>query len=504
MRAKKNLLASYLFIILNIIINLAVVRLTVNHYGEQIFAFVALAFSFITYAESFNMGVYLSTRTQIPMRGRNASVLTISSFKYLVKISLCLLAVFLLLYLPFGEQFIGMITNETDLNILKIGQKLIFISVIYSLLKIPFSLVLSAFAGHDLVDVEKKYHGLQQIVKIASLLVAVKFELNVIFYFMTFTILSLLALGCANYHYYRQFIFLNKRKLFRYSKKISSGYITLRSFKFFIFTIASVVVWSTDTLLVSIFFNPKLVTDYQINFSIFNAAFLFITAVAGALIASYGNLIRDKEHEKLNSLLNLSIYITFVFGLLITFGGVLFSKEIIELWVGEGHFISIKLILAFAMFGLTLSFSSVTNTVLTLFANSRTIMGMALSEALINLCLSIVCLKFLGVEGIAISTSISAIVSVVIPGIYVLSRHFKGKVFVQFFPIFMQFVVCCLFIFISLRLGISNLWIKIGAFSIYVLVVTLFTFILRRRYLWHLLQFIKSSRKRREFLGQDS
>lgn len=491
MRAKKNLIASYSFILINIFINLFVVRLSVQHFGEQIYAFIVLAFSFVTYVESFNLGVFLSNRTQIPMRGENASVYTLASVKFLSLISLFLLIVFGSVYFPFGDVLVSMITTESDVKTLELGKYLISTALVYGILKIPLSVVLSSFAGHDLVDIEKKYNALQQITKISALAITIYFDFSVLTYFLSFTIIGLFILVIANIHYYSRFISHKKKAFFKFSKKISPMFITRNSFKFFVFTMASVVVWSTDNLLVSIFFTPKMVSNYHINFSIYNAAFLFITAIAGALIANYGNLIRDGEIEKLNFRINLSIYTTFLIALSIALGGVLFSEQIINIWVGEGHFIGVKLVMAFAIFGLTLSFSSIVNTLLALFANSKTIMIMTISEAVLNLLLSVILLKSIGVIGIAYATAIAATITVAIPGCIILMKHFKNEVKIEIIPLTIQFLLCASVIFFSIQSTNLSVWGKITAFMIYFVTSILVTVVLKKEYITSYLKMVK-------------
>jgi O-antigen/teichoic acid export membrane protein len=490
MRARSNLIASYIFIVLNIIINLLVVRFTVHEYGEKLYAIIVLAYSFVTYVESFNLGVYISNRTQIPLRHKHAgAALAISSFKYLFNLSAGLILLSSILFYFFGDIFLSAITTETDPSILSTGKQLIFVAIIYGLIKIPLSLVLSAFAGHDLVDVEKKYNGLQQIAKFLALWIAIKLKLGIFWYFSVFAASGIGILLWANIHFYRQFLSTERTRLLRYSKRISPTYITFRSFKFFVFTLASVVVWSTDNLIVSIFFDPSLVANYQINFSIFNAAFLFITAISGAAVASFGNFIKDQRYEELDDKVNFSLYssIHLAFGILV--GSVLFSREIIDLWVGEGHFVGYSLIIAFSVFGLTVGISSVLNTLLAMFARSRVIIAMAVGEGILNILFSILLLKVVGVVGVAIGTTLASIVAVLIPGLYMLKKHFGKNLRIEVASY--SFPILVLIGFVALGLNIQNqgLGMKTVVFLTYSAFALGYTYYKKRNYFYNLVRF---------------
>lgn len=492
MRAKRNLIASYLFIVLNIVINLLVVRIIVGHYGDRTYGLVVLAFAFITYIESLNLGVYLTNRTLIPLKGSYSSgVLAIASFKYLFKFSALLLIVFVSIYLPFGDKLLPLIMSDHDPGFLNIAKQIIFLSTLYGFFKIPLSLVLSTFAGHDLVSVEKKYNACQQIAKITSLLLAVWLGMSIVWYFLLFTTFSLGVLIVANIHYYSIYVSKWGPRYLKRSKSISWQFITARSFKFFIYTLSTIVVWSTDSLLVSIFYTPVMVANYQINFSIFNAAFLFITAIAGALVANYGNLIKQADFVELQFKMNLSLYGALITALSIGVGGIFFSSDIINIWVGKGHYLGPELILAFSFFGVTIAFSSVINALLSLIADSRVIMLMAVSEGVLNLALSLMLIKFFGFQGIAIATGIASLCTVVIPGILLTKKCFGGKVFVEYKQLLIQLVIAVIVVALVKTQGDKDFLTKIVIYFSYLAFVVLATFILRREYFFSAIRLFK-------------
>jgi O-antigen/teichoic acid export membrane protein len=481
MRAKKNIVASYLYIIINILVNLLVVRITVKHYGDEIYAFVVLAYSFITYVETFNLGTFLSNRTQIPLRSENANVYTVATVKFLAKLVIILLALWSVFYYFYSIEFIKLISSETNTDILSTGKTLINVGVLYGLVKIPLTVVLSGFAGHDRVDIEKKYNGLQQVLKITCLYIAIYLGLDVATYFALFASLGVSVLVIANFHYFSRYVSYKSKRIIKYSKQISAFYITKKSFKFYVMTITSVIVWSTDNLLVSIFFTPKILTDYSINFSIYNAGFLFITAISGALIANYGNLIRDKEYKKLNFRINLSLYTTFILAIMIFFGGILFSEDIITLWVGSGHHISDDLILAFGLFGITIGLTSVMNTILSLFASTRAITYMAFTEAILNISLSILLLRLLDVEGIAYATSISALISMVIPGVIILKNSFNNIVKIELKPLIINLLIVIGFTCFA-RSNDFYFVEKVVLFIVYTVFVVIYSLVYQKEY----------------------
>jgi O-antigen/teichoic acid export membrane protein len=416
--------------------------------------------------------------------------MTIASFRYLSKISIVLIILFLVIYLPFGENLIQAITSDHDPVLLNLGWDLIFVSVVYGLLKIPLSLALAAFAGHDLVSVEKKYNSIQQILKITSLVVCVLLKLGVIWYLLMFSTLSILLLLIANFHYFKSYFNPSFKRLYQKSKKISFGYITSRSFKFFVFTLSSIVVWSTDSLLVSMFYGSAMTANYQINFSIFNAAFLFITAIAGALVANYGNHLRENDFEGLSSKLNISLYVALLTALFIAVGGVFFSEDIIRIWVGEGHYLGFRLVLAFAIFGVTLSFSSILNVILSLFADAKVIMSIAVAELILNISLSLLMLKSMGLYGVAVATSIASLVAVIIPALIISKSHFGNKIKFDIKPLLYQILLSVLVISIlGFEVGEFSLLGKVILFLVYAFLVFLLTFFIKKDFFKFLMRF---------------
>ena len=483
MRAKSNLFSSYAFIIINILINLFVVRLNVRFFGDELYAFIVLAFSFISYVECLNLGVYLSNRTQIPLRGNSISTFTIASFRLLSLVALIGIIGTQLLFHFTGDWLISLITTQSDLNLLEVGKNAIHIAIIFGFLKVPLSLALQAFAGQDRVDIEKKYNALQQIVKILSLFLVIQLGGTILNYLFLFAVANIFVLIGANIHYYKKFIYPKQAFFVRYSRIIKFNSILSRSYKFFVYSMAVIFVWSTDNLIISIFFDPKMVTDYHINFSIYNAAFLFITAIATALLANYGNLIRDKEFDKLNYRINLSVTVTLIIGLAIAVGGVLFAEDIINLWVGSGHFISSHLLLSYALFGVSLSFSSVIHVILALFASSRIITSMTISEVLFNLILSLFLLNYIGVTGVALASGIAAFTTIVIPGGYFIKQHFKSKVKLDIRPICFHIILATMTIGLILGFVPESFYQKVLIFIVYSFVAFFLVALLNKDYL---------------------
>jgi hypothetical protein len=107
--------------------------------------------------------------------------------------------------------------------------------------------------------------------------------------------------------------------------------------------------------------------------------------------------------------------------------------------------VSRELVFAFSLFGIILGISSVIYSLVTLFAGSKVVVGMAIGEAILNIFFSFLLSRFVGLEGIAYGTVVATLISVVLPGLFIVVRHFKGEVRINLLPLVYQIVLFVFF-----------------------------------------------------------
>lgn len=174
--------------------------------------------------------------------------------------------------------------------------------------------------------------------------------------------------------------------------------------------LGSVVVLSTDNLLVSKFFGLTALGTISNYILIYNAVNSLLLIIIEALKASVGNLIATTDTEKVYKFFNL---INWLFSCLVGFCSIALLclyKPFINLWVGDtGYIITFGVILTLVIKFYTTKMRNVVN----MFKDCAGLMWndrfKPLAEAFINLTASIACIYLFGLAGIYIGTIISTL-----------------------------------------------------------------------------------------------
>ncbi len=298
------------------------------------------------------------------------------------------------------------------------------------------------------------------VTKIAILVVTKSYVLYLLFE-IAFTFLTNFAISRkANklYPYIKNLrkIPIDKRRLriiFRDSKSLM------------IYKIATVVLNGTDNILISALIGVAMV-GYTSNYTMVIVAIATIVSqVLDNFIASIGNLNIEKNKEKSKQIFYNVLFISYWIYSYISVMLLILVPDFIGVWLGPKYILSFLVV-----FGLVLDFylKGIMNTCVMY----RTTNGLftqtkysALVAAILNIVLSVLLFKIIGLPGIFIATGISRVFTMgIIDGIVVFKRIFKEKPIEYFFTIIKQFTIFIIlfliqyFIFKDILLGG---WIKL-------------------------------------------
>lgn len=172
--------------------------------------------------------------------------------------------------------------------------------------------------------------------------------------------------------------------------------------QFLILQIASIALFSTDSILVAHLFDISEVA----SFSVSSKLFLIFVFVQGALLsplwANYAEAALKKSKSKILSLLKLSLSVT----CLLVGGGVVLVflvPDIMDLWLGNLELYNAKLILALAMLTAIRLWCSNFSTLMNGVGDLKVQIVASISAVFVNIPLSIVLVKWFGfgLEGVA-------------------------------------------------------------------------------------------------------
>lgn len=243
---------------------------------------------------------------------------------------------------------------------------------------------------------------------------------------VVFMLSNMLVNAFTTYILYKKYdIFLPSFKLVSY--KYFSNNLKL-GLDFFIINISSLIMFSTDSILIAQLIGVEHVTQYTIIIKVFSAFVMLQSFYIGPLWSAYSEKYYHKDFPWINNTLMKSILVTFVIYIFIGLSILLFSN-ILMIWFGNSDYYNEPLIIAIAIYIMVRLWSSNFSTILnglsiTVFQKYTSIIA-----TIINLPLSIYLVKYtsLGIAGIAYGSAISLGIFALIAPFYtyrILKREF--------------------------------------------------------------------------------
>ncbi|TJZ35599.1 sugar translocase [Priestia megaterium] len=225
--------------------------------------------------------------------------------------------------------------------------------------------------------------------------------------------------------------------------------------------LGGVVVNSTDNLIISRFVGLTWVGLYSNYFLVINALNLVIAQIFSSITASVGNLGVTETKEKTKSIFDVVFFLNFwIYGFCsIAFIAIL--NPFIQLWLGEKYLLSDSIVI---MIVLNFYLTGMRQAVLTF----KEAMGLfwydrhkPIFESIINLCVSLILVKYLGMVGVFIGTTISTLTTCFWIEPYVLYKH--GLKF-PLLPFFLRYIFYMLITIITsiLTLKVSELFYEVN------------------------------------------
>ena len=181
--------------------------------------------------------------------------------------------------------------------------------------------------------------------------------------------------------------------------------------RFFVVSLAALVVWGTDNLLISYFIGVEAVTPYAITFKLFAAAFAIFIIINSALWPMFGRAAGENDWLWVSTTYRMAVALLPVLGGLVWLGGILFAETIIELWTGSEGYAGALVVFALGGYGYVLALINTHATLLGGMNETRGMLWVGVAEALANLFLSIMLLQWFGIGGVALGTLLAALLT---------------------------------------------------------------------------------------------
>lgn len=471
---KKNISVSYISILVSSIIGLYSIPIAINYFNTEVYAIWILTTSIIAYLSVSSFGIPTASSAIISksLNFDYQKKVIIKSILALCLISCLLLTLFSVIYFtyPNWPSILGDFSEENS----DLAAAVFAIMIVGFLLYSPLQIIITTFSSFQLTYLTKIYQLMIIVLNFIVLLYVVKNECSVIgLAFITIAsnmFVHLIAL-CHLFLYFKNSSDEKERNSESDILKIKT--VFRNGFPFFSIGLASTIVWGTDNLVISHFIGLDEVVVYSIAFKLFTTGFILFTVFSSVMFPMYGKFYSLSRWDKIQKLYNLNLSILPVVASFIWLGGVLFGSEIISLWLGDTKLFGGVLLFYFlGGYGVVLS---VVNTYANLLSGLNFVnntVKISWLEALLNIFLSILFAKMIGIAGVAFGTLLASILApfIFLPKYIKLNTSNKLTHSSSLFTLlFLIFSTVSIVSYISYKMDLSFI-LKVVVFLIYFIV----------------------------------
>jgi O-antigen/teichoic acid export membrane protein len=193
-------------------------------------------------------------------------------------------------------------------------------------------------------------------------------------------------------------------------------------FLFFVIQIAAAVAYSTDNLILAHMIRPSAVTEYSIVYQMFSFGPILLSMFLNALWPAYGEAMVRGDSQWIRSTFHRSIVIGLAVNVPYSVTLMFFGNQVIRVWVGNRVSASFLVLLAFMIWTIMNSF----NGAIAVFLNGANAMRFqaicASIMACVNLVLSIVLTRMIGLSGVIWGSIIAHSLVIFVPSSIFISR----------------------------------------------------------------------------------
>ena len=403
-----NVLGASFYKGINILFNLLLVRYSIEFIGEEKYGVWLTLLSFFVWFSAFEVGITSSLRNQLTkyfadQQFEKIKQLISKGYKFLIIVYLSLIGLFtiILFFLPVETIFTSKENNIVNFN-------LIFqASLVFYLLHYIF------FFLHNILLAMHYTKTTYLIVALQNglLLVGVtlfnyfNFPPSFLLFCLLFSVVPLLV-----------WLFSSMFSFTTFLKKIGPSVKNIFieepvSFKridksFFVMQTCTLVIFSTDNLIIANQLSGTEVSKYNIVFRYFNILIVFFNLILIPYWASFAEAAHQKDRKWIRN--NIKKLVLVWFGItLLAVVMLLVSNTVYKLWIGKDLAISITLSLAMCLSILLTAWYTIFGYFLNSVSETKLQTKILIISALFNIPLSVVLLNYFGSTGVILATCVA-------------------------------------------------------------------------------------------------
>lgn len=318
----------------------------------------------------------------------------------------------LIAFLTVLNQFVdwSAVLNASESMSSELNELVSWMLLFYGL-KLFVSLILSVSKANHMPVYGGMIELVSDIFSLVTIYFLIEYTDNSLLYlgFSKFFIISLVPLLASVYLYKTKF--KNQLPSINYIEFKRTKEILSLSWKFFVIQISSIIIFSTDNIIISHLFGPENVTPYVIVFQYFNLIAIFFAIVSTPLWSAYTEAYEKDDYNWIKNTVKkmLLLWLAIILAVVIM---IVVAKDVIRLWLGRELVIDMWLVIFMGVYVLVQSWNRIFSWVLNGIGEVNITVYLLIIGAVINIPISI----YLAVEmdmnnaGVILGTVFSLII----------------------------------------------------------------------------------------------
>lgn len=423
------------------------VALGLKYFGATVYGVWLIISSIVGYFNFANFGISSSARNKI------AHTSNVRYQRCIIKQSLILLGVssgaILAMLLVVGKVFPDWISilGKIPLETKDVAAKATLAMLILLLLRLPAMLFVAVFSALQEIHWEKFYGAVNSIAGLGVLLLTISINGD-LFVLALFAGLSGLIVSLISGAH----LFIAHPKLFPRVKRdigrSASYYRDLFSIglRFLNLQFSTLIIMNTDNVIISHYLGAKDVIPYAVCFRLFFMGISAVSMIGIVLCPMYAKAKGDERWDWIDRVYNMSIVCLMTLAGALWVGGIAFSEDIVNIWVGADAYGGLSLIFALGGWAYMAAYVGSGLSLLNALDPTKVQVLISWLHAVLKISISLVLIKVLGIAGIGWATFIAIpIVYAFVPSHYV-SHRTNSKVKLKIRPIAKHSIVVCFFV----------------------------------------------------------
>ncbi len=412
-KARKNIIYSLFYKTINIISGLLIVPLTLNYLDEYRYGIWLTISSVVLWFNFFDVGLGNGLRNKLAEALSKKDYLL--SRKYISTTYACIAIIsicFMILFFGFNSFLDwSKILNSTEISKNELNFLALIVFTSFSL-KLVLKLIISILFARQEPAKRDLIEAICKVLNLIIILILLKTTSgNLIYIGIGFSLVPIIVLLLFSLSSFLRDLKHISPKMKFVDFNLFNDLFNLGG-KFFVINISAVILYSTDSMIITQLFSPAHVTPYSIANKYFSVVMMIFAIIVAPLWSASTEAYAKGELNWIKNSVKKLLKIWYLVVILLIM--MLFlSEKIFQVWIGDSIKIPFGLCLAWAFFVLMQTFNSIFIQVINGSGRIKLQMIIGSSAALLNIPLSILFAKYfeLGIVGVICATISTQIIS---------------------------------------------------------------------------------------------